>query len=136
MASPGKAQKRKSSIETSQYHLHHYVAKYNLRQRRPQFLHFLRPHHKKPPEKISWQERAPNDDTPSTLLVDLTLIQTSSGKKSSNSGQDWKWWHASVPGTLRKLYLEDGFRVVVISNQAGISLKTDPKSSKARLVEF
>lgn len=28
------------------------------------------------------------------------------------------------------------FRVVVISNQAGISLKTDPKPPKVRLIEF
>lgn len=28
------------------------------------------------------------------------------------------------------------FRVVVISNQAGISLKTDPKSPRARLADF
>jgi bifunctional polynucleotide phosphatase/kinase len=36
-----------------------------------------------------------------------------------------------VPGTLRKLYREDGYRLVVISNQGGISLKPDPKAPKA-----
>lgn len=30
---------------------------------------FFTPASQKPPEKIVWQERAPNDDTPSTLLV-------------------------------------------------------------------
>ncbi|KAI9643401.1 DNA kinase/phosphatase Pnk1 [Ciborinia camelliae] len=163
MASPGKAQKRKSSTDRP-------ISPPPLRRKvqstttQTAVASFFTPTSQKPPEKISWQERAPNDDTPSTLLVgkfepsnssakevlsrnlkrnkvaafdfDSTLIQTSSGKRHSSNGQDWKWWHASVPGTLRKLYLEDGFRVVVISNQAGISLKTDPKSPKVRLAEF
>jgi len=30
---------------------------------------FFTPTSQKPPEKIIWQERAPNDDTPSTLIV-------------------------------------------------------------------
>ncbi len=30
---------------------------------------FFKPASQKPPEKIVWQERAPNDDIPSTLLV-------------------------------------------------------------------
>ena len=76
---------------------------------------------------------------------DSTLILTASGKKFASDAQDWKWWHPSVPGVLRKLYLEDGFvtplyfacyvadseasyRVVVISNQAGIALRADSKS--------
>ena len=109
-----------------------------------------------------WQERAPNDDTPNSLLVgkyvpsnessfalidegteakrrkvaafdfvsgrphchngtpsrttanllskDSTLIQTSSGKKFASDAQDWKWWHPTVPSTLKKLYLEDGYK--------------------------
>ena len=82
---------------------------------------------------------------------DSTLIQTSSGKKFATEAKDWKWWHSSVPATLRKLYLEDGyvdiyplikaachsrlhsFRVVVVSNQAGISLKPDAKGPRANV---
>lgn len=127
---------------------------------------FFTPTSQKPPEKIIWQERGPNDDTPSTLLVgkyvpssapnsdsndfntatkrlkvaafdfDSTLIQTSSGKKFASDAQDWKWWHSTVPSTLRKLYLEDGYRVVVISNQGGISLKADSKAPKSKLGSF
>ncbi|KAA8574268.1 hypothetical protein EYC84_005765 [Monilinia fructicola] len=133
---------KKASPNTSvEIHLEsHGKPWYNLRQRRLQFLHFLRPHHK------SHLKRFPGKNAHQMMIhqarfylkrnkfaafdFDSTLIQTSSGKKHSNSSQDWKWWHASVPGTLRKLYLEDGFRVVVISNQAGISLKTDPKPPK------
>ncbi|KAL5324305.1 hypothetical protein ACEPPN_008850 [Leptodophora sp. 'Broadleaf-Isolate-01'] len=130
---------------------------------------FFTPSSQKPPEKITWQERAPNDDTPDSLVVgkyepakdstmsekptggemkrhkiaafdfDSTLIQTSSGKKFATDAKDWKWWHPSVPAKLRKLYLEDGFRVVVVSNQGGISLKPDtkaPKASVSKLVSF
>lgn len=70
---------------------------------------------------------------------DSTLVTTSSGKKFASDPQDWKWWHPSVPGTLRKLYLEDGYRLVVISNQAGISMKPDaklPKSQHSKLAVF
>ena len=62
---------------------------------------------------------------------DSTLVTTSSGKKFASDAQDWKWWHPSVPQTLRKLYREDGYRIVVISNQAGISMRPDPKLPKA-----
>ncbi|CZS90504.1 related to bifunctional polynucleotide phosphatase/kinase [Rhynchosporium agropyri] len=130
---------------------------------------FFTPSSQKPPEKITWHERAPHDDAPDSLIVgrykpaktstqdknltseeikrykvaafdfDSTLIQTSSGKKFASDAKDWKWWHSSVPATLRKLYLKDGFRVVILSNQAGISLKPDtkaPKASMSKLVSF
>ncbi|TAQ85076.1 hypothetical protein B7494_g6595 [Chlorociboria aeruginascens] len=120
---------------------------------------FFTPTSRKAPEKIIWTERAPDDDTDATLLVgryqpanegeamksaekerrrkvaafdfDSTLVETASGKKFATDGGDWKWWHASVPGKLRKLYFEDGFRIVVITNQGGLSLKADPKIAKA-----
>ncbi|EDO01508.1 hypothetical protein SS1G_03983 [Sclerotinia sclerotiorum 1980 UF-70] len=135
MASPARVQKRKSSADRS-------ISPPPLRRKvqstttQTAVATFFTPTSQKPPEKISWQERAPNDDLPSTLLVgkfepptssvtevsspnlkrnkvaafdfDSTLIQTSSGKKHSRNAQDWKWWHPSVPGTLRKIYLEDG----------------------------
>ncbi|KAK0107173.1 hypothetical protein ONS95_003878 [Cadophora gregata] len=130
---------------------------------------FFTPSSQKPLEKIIWQERAPSDDAPESLIVgiyaqakdsvegqkptggdvkrrkiaafdfDSTLIQTSSGKKFATDAKDWKWWHTSVPATLRKLYLEDGFRVVVVSNQAGISLKPDtkgPRTTVSKLATF
>ncbi|OWP01550.1 polynucleotide kinase 3 phosphatase [Marssonina coronariae] len=130
---------------------------------------FFTPASQKPPEKITWQERALNDDTPSSLVVgkyepskgspsdascvagevkrykiaafdfDSTLITTSSGKKFAADAHDWKWWHSSVPTKLRKLYSDEGFRVVIVSNQGGISLKPDikaPKSSLSKLSLF
>ncbi|KAL9119120.1 MAG: hypothetical protein Q9187_004323 [Circinaria calcarea] len=69
---------------------------------------------------------------------DSTLIQTSSGNIFGKNSSDWRWWHVSVPGVLRQLYA-DGYTVVVLSNQGGISLKSDPKTVKSdqkRLAEF
>ncbi|GAO19179.1 hypothetical protein UVI_02014610 [Ustilaginoidea virens] len=118
---------------------------------------FFTPASQKPKERTIWTERGPNDDVPATLLVgryvpqghderqkprtkiaafdlDSTLITTSSGKKHAGSGTDWKWWNSRVPGVLRELYLEKGYQVVVLSNQAGLTLHFDasykgPKSS-------
>ncbi|TDZ39419.1 Bifunctional polynucleotide phosphatase/kinase [Colletotrichum spinosum] len=114
---------------------------------------FFKPASQKPKDRTIWTERAPNDDTPATLLVgryepentkeggtamrrnkvaafdlDSTLITTASGKKHADGGTDWKWWHASVPGRLRELYRDEGYRVVVLSNQAGLVLHPDPKA--------
>ncbi|POS82651.1 hypothetical protein EPUL_004207, partial [Erysiphe pulchra] len=108
--------------------------------------------------KIAWQERGQGCQQPNTLLVgtyvpscdqddqstgtkkrrtkvaafdfDSTLIITKSGKVHASNAQDWKWWHSSVPEKLKKLYRDDGFYIAIISNQAGLSIKSDsaPKS--------
>ncbi|KAJ9421546.1 polynucleotide kinase 3 phosphatase-domain-containing protein [Fusarium oxysporum] len=124
---------------------------------------FFTPASQKPKDPTVWSERSPNDDTPATLLVgrfdgvkedetikrrkiaafdlDSTLISTASGKKHAGSGTDWKWWDISVPAKLRELY-QDGYRVVILSNQAGLTLHFDPKSkapkanAQKRVTEF
>ncbi|KAJ4122745.1 DNA kinase/phosphatase Pnk1 [Fusarium equiseti] len=127
---------------------------------------FFTPASQKPKDPTVWSERSPynNDDTPGTLLVgrfepekkedrtikrrkiaafdlDSTLISTSSGKKHASSGTDWKWWHNSVPTRLRELY-QDGYRVVILSNQAGLTLHFDAKykgpkgNAQKRVTEF
>ncbi|KAF5559644.1 bifunctional polynucleotide phosphatase kinase, partial [Fusarium napiforme] len=124
---------------------------------------FFTPASQKPKDPTVWSERSPNDDTPATLLVgrfdgvkedrtikrrkiaafdlDSTLISTASGKKHASSGTDWKWWDNSVPAKLRELY-QDGYRVVILSNQAGLTLHFDPKSkapkatAQKRVTEF
>ncbi|KAH7261760.1 polynucleotide kinase 3 phosphatase-domain-containing protein [Fusarium tricinctum] len=127
---------------------------------------FFTPASQKPKDPTVWSERSPNnnDDIPATLLVgrfepekkedrtikrrkiaafdlDSTLIATSSGKKHASSGTDWKWWHNSVPDKLRELY-HDGFRVVILSNQAGLTLHFDAKykgpkgNAQKRVTEF
>ncbi|KAI3543823.1 polynucleotide kinase 3 phosphatase [Colletotrichum abscissum] len=112
---------------------------------------FFKPTSQKPKDRTIWTERAPNDDTPATLLVgryepdepstesekrrkvaafdlDSTLITTASGKKHADAAEDWKWWHASVPSKLRDMYNNEEYRIVVLSNQAGIVLHADPKA--------
>jgi len=95
---------------------------------------FFTPASQKPitTEVVTWQERAVDDDsTPKTLLVgkytlssndtptlsrskvaafdfDSTLIATASGKKFASDANDWKWWHTSVPTTLKKMYHDEG----------------------------
>ncbi|KAI0602315.1 DNA kinase/phosphatase Pnk1 [Biscogniauxia sp. FL1348] len=129
---------------------------------------FFTPASQKPKDRTVWSERAPDHDTPATLLVarydpekdtgesdnkkrrkiaafdlDSTLIVSASGKKFSNDAADWKWWDPSIPTRLRKLYTEEGYRVVIISNQAGLApLHPDPNAkgpknaNKARAATF
>ncbi|WQF81246.1 Putative HAD-superfamily hydrolase,subfamily IIIA, polynucleotide kinase 3 phosphatase [Colletotrichum destructivum] len=125
---------------------------------------FFKPSSQKPKDRTIWTERAPNDDTPATLLVgryepeqpptesekrnkvaafdlDSTLIATASGKKHADAAVDWKWWHPTVPGKLREMYNDQGYRIVVLSNQAGLVLHADPKaktpkSTKDRVSAF
>ncbi|MCJ1485322.1 hypothetical protein MMC06_005496 [Schaereria dolodes] len=114
---------------------------------------FFTPVSKKEPEQITWRilkdsllvgKYDPNavssalPDTSTNLKrtkiaafdFDSTLIQTSSGNVFGKSAADWRWWHVCVPGALKKLY-DEGFLIVVLSNQGGISLKSDPKTVKS-----
>jgi bifunctional polynucleotide phosphatase/kinase len=56
------------------------------------------------------------------------LVTTASGKKFGDNPDDWKWWDSSVPIKLKQLYNEEGYRVVILSNQNGITLHPDPNS--------
>ncbi|MCJ1258884.1 hypothetical protein MMC24_006718 [Lignoscripta atroalba] len=120
---------------------------------------FFTPVSKKEPEKIAWRivnnsllagkydpgagpsqssEPASKRTKIAAFDFDSTLIQTSSGNVFGKNAADWRWWHVSVPGVLHKLYA-DGYLVVILSNQGGISLRNDPKTVKSdqkRLSEF
>ncbi|KAL8849946.1 MAG: hypothetical protein Q9221_005052 [Calogaya cf. arnoldii] len=61
---------------------------------------------------------------------DSTLISTTSGNIFAKDANDWKWWHVSVPSTLKQLHA-DGFSISILSNQGSIGLKSDPKSVKS-----
>ncbi|CAG9988615.1 unnamed protein product [Clonostachys byssicola] len=126
---------------------------------------FFTPTSQKPKDRVTWSERGPNDDSPATLLVgryepekaedksktrhkiaafdlDSTLVRTSSGKKHAGNAGDWKWWDSQVPQKLRQLYNEEGYRVVILSNQAGLTLHFDAKykgpkaNAQKRVSEF
>ncbi|KAK8039002.1 polynucleotide kinase 3 phosphatase [Apiospora rasikravindrae] len=111
---------------------------------------FFKPTSQKPKERTSWSERAAHNDTPATLLVgryepedadeanqkrtkiaafdfDSTLITTASGKKFGDDPNDWKWWDPTVPTKLQHMYAEN-YRIIILSNQAGLTLHRDPKA--------
>ncbi|EAT87754.1 hypothetical protein SNOG_05363 [Parastagonospora nodorum SN15] len=118
---------------------------------------FFTPLSKKEPEKMTWRivqdsllvgkyvaatAAARTTATGRTRVAafdfDSTLITSASGKVFSRDATDWKWWHSTVPGTLKRLQGE-GYLVAIVSNQGGISLKPDPKTVKSdqkRLADF
>jgi bifunctional polynucleotide phosphatase/kinase len=70
--------------------------------------------------------------------LDDTLITAATGNKWAKSATGWKWWDVSVPAKLKNLH-NDGYLVVILSNQGNISLKDNPKTLQkdaASLVNF
>ena len=59
--------------------------------------------------------------------LDDTLITAVAGSKWAKSATGWKWWDLSIPAKLKKLH-NDGYMVVIISNQGNISLKENTKT--------
>lgn len=124
---------------------------------------FFTPASQKPKERTTWSEQTADPDRSATLLIgkyepeesddkptkrrkiaafdlDSTLIATSSGKKHASAATDWRWWDKSVPGKLKELYNEQGYHIVILSNQGGMTLHFDsnhrgPKTTK-RVPEF
>ena len=52
--------------------------------------------------------------------MDGTLITTQSGRVFPLDHNDWKLLLSEVPGKLKDLH-SDGFKIVVITNQAGVA---------------
>lgn len=64
--------------------------------------------------------------------IDGTIIVTKSGKTFAQNSTDWKWFDKNVPKKLKELN-DEGFRVVFITNQAGIEKgKTKPNELKTK----
>jgi bifunctional polynucleotide phosphatase/kinase len=74
----------------------------------------------------------PTEDDQITIAgfdMDQTLITTKSGKKFPVDENDWKWNYPCVKDTL-KLYHLKGYRIIIVTNQAGI------KSNEKKLNEI
>lgn len=68
--------------------------------------------------------------------MDSTLINTKSGAIFAKNSSDWVWWDEKVPKKLAKAH-EDGFKIVIFSNQAGIEMgKVDPKTLKGKFIQL
>ncbi|RNA23553.1 bifunctional polynucleotide phosphatase kinase-like [Brachionus plicatilis] len=64
--------------------------------------------------------------------IDGTIIVTKSGKTFAQNSSDWKWFDKCVPQKLKDLD-DQGFRIVFITNQAGIEKgKTKPEQLKTK----
>jgi bifunctional polynucleotide phosphatase/kinase len=105
---------------------------------------FFKPVSQREPEKILWRTAdtviigrngvagvPPQQRTLPVKIaafdLDDTLIIPNEGSKWARSPTSWKWFDTSVPGRLKSLH-EDGFLVVILSNQSTISLKDQKKS--------
>ncbi|EMC97501.1 hypothetical protein BAUCODRAFT_33217 [Baudoinia panamericana UAMH 10762] len=60
---------------------------------------------------------------------DDTLVMTKSKNRFARGADDWQWWHTTVPSRLKKLH-QDGYVIVVMSNQAAVSLRPTSKTPK------
>ncbi|GKZ20638.1 hypothetical protein AbraIFM66951_005366 [Aspergillus brasiliensis] len=116
---------------------------------------FFTPASQKKPEQITWRivnnsaviakytsdlGHKKSTEKPKIAAFDLdsTLVSTASGNTFPRNGSDWKWWHDTIPGKLKELN-ENGYYVVVVTNQKKISLKKDLKkgqSDSKSLVNF
>ena len=65
--------------------------------------------------------------------LDGTLIETASGRKFATSASDWKL-KAKVTGKLQSMHRE-GYKIVIISNQLGISKGKPPVGEYKQKVE-
>lgn len=65
--------------------------------------------------------------------IDFTVIKTASGRKFATGATDWEWWDTKVPDKLRQLDKE-GYRIIFITNQAGIEkLKVKPEEIQRKV---
>ncbi|KAK5222101.1 DNA kinase/phosphatase Pnk1 [Exophiala xenobiotica] len=106
---------------------------------------FFKPTSQKEPEKLVWRTVnnslivgrydpsivPPQSQTLPVKIaafdLDDTIIVPNTGSKWARSATSWKWWDPSVPGRLKQLY-DEGYLVIILSNQGNISLKDNPKS--------
>eukprot|EP01127_Copromyxa_protea_P001970 TRINITY_DN1186_c0_g1_i2.p1 TRINITY_DN1186_c0_g1~~TRINITY_DN1186_c0_g1_i2.p1 ORF type:complete len:394 (-),score=106.18 TRINITY_DN1186_c0_g1_i2:55-1236(-) len=59
--------------------------------------------------------------------MDHTILFPKSGAKFPNGRKDWQWWNSLVPEKLKSLH-EEGYKVVIFTNQGGIEKNKQNKS--------
>ena len=64
--------------------------------------------------------RIPGSTRIAAFDMDSTLIAPKSGRRFPLHRGDWRWLHPEVPLKLKQLY-RDGWKLVIFTNQAGIS---------------
>ncbi|CDH59919.1 bifunctional polynucleotide phosphatase kinase-like [Lichtheimia corymbifera JMRC:FSU:9682] len=67
--------------------------------------------------------------------LDGTLIKTKSGRVHSKDSGDWQWWHKDIPTTMQKLQ-DDGYGIVIFSNQNGLNTDQRLKSFKTKIQDI
>lgn len=106
---------------------------------------FFKPASQKEPDKITWRTvnqslvigRYQDPSTAPAMITepvkiaafdldDTVITPVSQGNRWARSATSWKWWDTCVPGRLKELR-NQGYLVVLLSNQSTISLKDDPK---------
>eukprot|EP01133_Synstelium_polycarpum_P004340 gene4340-5067_t len=65
--------------------------------------------------------------------MDDTMIKTKTGGTFAKTRGDWQWWDSSVP-TIMKKYHDDGYQVIVITNQGGIGHRSKFDRSKFTMI--
>ncbi|KAJ5736752.1 uncharacterized protein N7483_001877 [Penicillium malachiteum] len=108
---------------------------------------FFAPASQKKPKTISWRiigtelvvgkytpQKTSNTKTEKNRKIaafdlDSTLIKTRSGNTFPRSADDWQWWDGSVATKLGSLH-EEGYQVVIFSNQKKISIQKELKAGK------
>lgn len=69
--------------------------------------------------------------------LDGTLIMTKSGKVFPKDASDWQFLYPEVPKKLQDSYNIDGFKIVLFTNQAGVSKgKTDLGEWKGKIADI
>ncbi|KAG4087239.1 polynucleotide kinase 3 phosphatase-domain-containing protein [Neocallimastix lanati (nom. inval.)] len=82
----------------------------------------------------SYKTQSPNEKI-AAFDLDETLIRPKGKNKFPKNADDWQFTYSFIPNKLKKL-VEDGFRVVIFSNQNGFSRIDSKKNAKIKEEQF
>jgi bifunctional polynucleotide phosphatase/kinase len=71
------------------------------------------------PQRVTTENGVDNPSKIVAFDLDSTLIVTKTGRTFAKTADDWQWFSPRVPSVLND-YFQRGFRVIIITNQAGI----------------